>query len=298
MTGNPQKYVVRLNCLELVQIKMRHLLVLIGTLLVFQLPAQTRIVTAGSSSSEIVCELGLCENIVATDRTSLFPAKLQTVPSIGYRTGIGAEGIISQNPDLIILESGYVKEEVIAQLSATSIHVLVVDEERTFDGTKTRIRQIATALAKEEEGEALIRRLSAELETLAAEIAETTDRPTVLCVMARGQGNVQVAGGRSAFTLVDIAGATNALPDMEGYRPINAESLIQANPDYILFFESGLQSIGGVDGALALPGVAQTTAGKERQILAIDGVKLTNWGPRLPEAARELFEKTHPSNQD
>ncbi|MEL6535374.1 MAG: ABC transporter substrate-binding protein [Bacteroidota bacterium] len=277
---------------------MKQLLTLLLALLAFQIQAQTRIVTAGSSSTEIVCELGFCDNIVATDRTSLFPERLQALPSIGYRTGIGAEGIISQNPDLIILESGYVKEEVIAQLTATSLNVLVVGQERTFEGTQGRIRSIAKALDKEQEGEKLIRWLSSELETLAAEIAESTERPTVLCVMARGQGNVQVAGGRSAFTIVELAGTTNALPDMEGYRPINAESLIQANPDYILFFESGLESLGGVDGVLTLPGVALTTAGKKRQIIAIDGVKLTNWGPRLPEAARELFEKTHPATQE
>lgn len=273
---------------------MKHLPICLLLLLAVQAKAQNRIVTAGSSSSEIVCKLGFCDNIIATDRTSTYPEHLQELPSIGYRTGIGAEGIIAQNPDLVILESGYVKEELIEQLKPTGITVLVLNDERTLSGMKKRIRDIAQAVGHPEKGEALISRLEGDLNALQQQIAGTVNRPRVIAVYARGQGNVQVAGRNSAFTILDISGVENAITELEGYKPLNTEELIQANPDYILFFQSGLQSIGGVDGALQLPGVAQTTAGKKRQIIAMNGVKLTSWGPRIVEAARELFLLTHP----
>jgi len=93
--------------------------------------------------------------------------------------------------------------------------------------------------------------------------------------------------------IIEMAGTQNAVPEISGYKPLNAEALINANPDYLLFMASGLESLGGINGVLKIPGVAQTTAGKKMQIIAIDGVKLTNWGPRLAEAALEIFEKTH-----
>ncbi|MGK7390175.1 MAG: heme/hemin ABC transporter substrate-binding protein [Candidatus Cyclobacteriaceae bacterium M2_1C_046] len=272
----------------------RNILLLITLFIAFSASAQQRIVTAGSSSSEIVCALGLCDNIVATDQTSQFPASLKALPSIGYRSGISAEGIIAQRPDLVIFERGYVKEELIKQLKSTGIKTLVIDFEPNFNNTKERIRTIASAINRSDEGEAIIRKIATDLKYVEQKIAVIPSRPKVLCVYARGQGNMQVAGKNSPFTLLELSGAQNAVPEIEGYKPLNAESLIKANPDYILFFTSGLASIGGLEEALKITGVQQTTAGKKRQIISMDGVLLTNWGPRVAEAALQLFELTHP----
>lgn len=254
----------------------------------------SRIITAGSSSSEIVCALGFCDKIVATDRTSLYPEKLQALPSIGYRSGVNAEGIVSLTPDLVIIEKGYVKEDVIAQIQSTGIKVVAVDHEATFESTKIRIRSIAEAVNKKTEGEALITKIEQQLTEVAKKVTNNPSRPTVLCVYARGAGSMQVAGKNTSFGLLPLAGTVNAVPDIDGYKPLNAESLIQANPDYILFFTSGLESIGGIEGALKITGVEQTTAGKKKQMIHMDGILLTNWGPRVAQAAEELFYLTHP----
>lgn len=256
--------------------------------------AQHRIITAGSSSSEIVCALGDCEKIVATDRTSLYPEALQSLPSIGYRSNISAEGIISQNPDLVIFEKEYVKAEVISHLQATGIKTIVVTQERNLKGIQERIEIIASALNKTSEGEAMISEIKKSLKLIQKKVNSTPSKPKVLCVYARGQGNMQVGGKNSAFNLLDISGAVNAVPEIEGYKPLNTESLIKANPDYILFFDSGLKSLGGKAKVLEIPGVMQTTAGKKAQIISMNGILLSNWGPRVAEAAKELFYLTHP----
>ncbi|HTJ50129.1 MAG TPA: ABC transporter substrate-binding protein [Cyclobacteriaceae bacterium] len=263
-------------------------------LFIGSLHAQQRIVTAGSSSTEIVCELGFCDNIVGTDRTSLYPEKVQSLPSIGYRTGIGAEGVISLKPDLVIFEKEYVKEEVISQLQTTGIKTLVVEHTQNIESTKTRIRAIATALKKTAEGEALIKKIEVNLKAAQQKVSTSSAHPTVLCVYARGTGSMMVAGKNTSFGLLPYAGTVNAAGELDGYKPLNTEALILANPDYILFFTTGLESIGGLEGALQIAGVNQTTAGKKKQIIAMDGVLLTNWGPRVALAVEELFYLTHP----
>ena len=270
----------------------RLVLISFGIVLTWQIYAQ-RIITAGSSSTEIVCQLGLCDQIIATDRTSLYPPQMQSLPSIGYRSSITAEGIISLNPDIMILEKGYVKDVILEQLKNAGKQTLVVENKSNLEDTKSRIRQIAKTLDKQAEGEKLINTIDQQLSDLQKKINADSSKPKVLCVYARGAGNMSVAGKNTGFMLIELAGVQNAVPNIEGYKPLNAEALINANPDYLLFFESGLQSLGGVDQVLKLPGVLQTTAGKKKQIIAIDGVKLTNWGPRLAEAANEVFDKTH-----
>jgi len=260
--------------------------------------AQQRIVTAGSAASEIVCELGYCDRILATDRTSQYPKTLTNRPSIGYRNNINAEGILAQNPDLIILEQGYVKAEVVQRLQASGRATLLLPQKRTFANTQDNIRQIARALDRSQAGEALIRRMEEEQKALRDLVQTSERRPKVLCVYARGQGNLQVGGGNSAFSgILQLAGCRNAAPGIQGFKPLNAEALILADPDYILFFDSGLRSIGGVEGALDITGVRQTSAGREGDIIAMNGLLLTNWGPRIFQGARELFDLTHPNAQ-
>lgn len=255
--------------------------------------SQKRIITAGSSSTEIVCALGYCDRIIATDRTSIYPEHMQSLPSIGYRSSINAEGIISQQPDLVIFEKDYVKDDVVSQLNSAGLKTLLVGHEQNFESTKTRIRSIAGALNKQHEGEVLIKDIEAGLANLEKRVLSTPSRPTILCVYNRGSGNMMVAGKNTSFGLLPLAGTVNAIHELDGYKPLNSEYLIQANPDYILFFTSGLESIGGIEEALKIPGVAQTTAGKMKHIIAMDGIALTNWGPRVVEAANQLFQLTH-----
>lgn len=272
--------------------KKLYTLLIVLFLMSTQLEAQ-RIVTGGSSSTEIVCALGLCDQIVGTDRTSLYPEQVQSLPSIGYRTDISTEGIISMNPDVIILEKEYIKDIVIEQLDKAGLQLVQIDNQHNFENTKEKITTIAKALEVEERGIQLIQKLEAQAATLKEQVSSSGTNPTILCVYNRGRGNMMVAGNDTGFGLINLAGLKNALPEISGYKPLNVEYLISTNPDYILFFESGIESLGGMEGVLEIPGVAQTTAGKKGQIIALDGGYLTNWGPRVIEAATELFELTH-----
>jgi iron complex transport system substrate-binding protein len=52
----------------------------------------------------------------------------------------------------------------------------------------------------------------------------------------------------------------------------------------------GLASVGGVEGLIGLPGIAQTTAGKNRAVIAIDDSLLLSFGPRTPDLLLKIAE--------
>jgi iron complex transport system substrate-binding protein len=253
-----------------------------------------RIITAGSALTETVCALGDCDKIIASDRTSLYPAHIQQLPSIGYRGGINAEGILSLKPTLIIAEKDYVEDAVLQQLTASGVKLLIIDRKYTFNDTKKFIAQIATALNRDAEGKKLIAKIEGELAEANAMLKKTTSVPKVLSVYNRGTSTISVAGKNTFGEILSYVGATSAVSDVEGYKPLNTEALIAANPDYLLMVSMGLESLGGIDGALKIPGVAQTTAGKKKQIVSIESLKLTNFGPRFGEAVKELVVLIHP----
>jgi iron complex transport system substrate-binding protein len=251
-----------------------------------------RIITAGSAITETVCALGDCEKIVATDRTSLYPPQMQSLPSIGYRTSVSAEGIIAQEPTLFIVEKMYVDNAVVKQIQSTGIKVLEIPRSYDMQGTKELIRTISKELNKTKQGEDIIENITLEI-TKARDFAaqrKGKSSPKVLCIYNRGTQSFDVAGNNTFANILPFVMATPAVTGVEGYKPLNTEALIASNPDYLLMFESGVKSLGGVEGVLKVPGVDQTTAGKKKQVIVMDGIKLSNFGPRLGEAVKELAQ--------
>ncbi len=256
--------------------------------------SQQRIITAGSALTETVCALGDCDKIVASDRTSLYPESIQKLPSIGYRGSISAEGIISLKPTLIIAEKDYVKDEVLAQLTSSGIKLLIIDRKMTVEDTKKYIAQIAEVLNRQAEGKKLIAEIDADLNEAKALISRATSKPKVLGVYNRGASTISMAGKDTFGEIINYTGAQNVFTSVEGYKPLNTEALIAGNPDYLITTSYGLESIGGIDGFLKIPGVAQTTAGRKKQVIAIDTLMLTNFGPRVGKAIKEIIYLIHP----
>jgi iron complex transport system substrate-binding protein len=246
--------------------------------------------------TETVCALGDCANIVATDKTSLYPVEVTKLPSIGYRSGIKAEGIIALKPALFIVEKAYVEDAVVKQIESAGVEVIEIPRAYDLAGTRELIRTIAKALNKVSQGEQVIARIDAQLAEAGAVIKKAKTSPKVLCIYNRGTSSFDVAGNNSFANILPLVNATPAITGVEGYRPLNTEALIASNPDYLLMFESGVKSLGGVEGVLRVPGVNQTTAGRKKQVIVMDGIKLSNFGPRLGEAVKELADVLYSNN--
>jgi iron complex transport system substrate-binding protein len=69
---------------------------------------------------------------------------------------------------------------------------------------------------------------------------------------------------------------------------MTSEAMISLNPEVLLVMTKGLESTGGVTGLVALPGVAQTDAGKLRRIISVDDSLLLSFGPRTPDLIQQL----------
>ena len=65
---------------------------------------------------------------------------------------------------------------------------------------------------------------------------------------------------------------------------------VNANPEIIVVTTRGLASVGGIDGLLDLPGIAQTPAAKTRSVVSIDDDLLFSFGPRTGELIIRLAQ--------
>ncbi|MFY0252487.1 hemin ABC transporter substrate-binding protein [Chitinophaga sp. 30R24] len=247
-----------------------------------------RIVSLNGTVTEIVCDLGFQQQIVGVDVTSTWPADMDKVPKVGHNRNITAEPVLTLQPDLILSTTNFLSPPVIAQFKNVGVKQVMVDQEYSIAGTKKLITEIAAVLQVPEKGAALCKRLDEEQQAL--HIA--SQHKKVLFIYARGAGTMMVAGEATPMDkMINLAGAKNAVSGFNDFKPLTAESLVAANPDVILLFDTGLQSVGGIDGLLKIPGVAQTTAGKNRKVIVMDGQLLSGFSPRVIGAVKELSQK-------
>ncbi|MGN6437845.1 MAG: heme/hemin ABC transporter substrate-binding protein [Agriterribacter sp.] len=249
-----------------------------------------RIVSLDGSLTEIIAELGFEKNIVGVDVTSTYPASVNTLPKASHTRTVNPEAVIAMKPTVIFaLEKG-MKAEVEQQLRSAGLPVVMLKKEYTVQGTKDLIKQIADTLGKSDKVEGIWKQIDTDLATV-----KTYDtKPKVLFVYARGVGAMSVGGKKTApDKMIELAGGINAASEIEDFKPFTQEALVQENPDVILFFDSGLESLGGIDGLLKIPGIAATNAGKIKKIVTMDGQLLAGFTPRVGKAVAQLSELIH-----
>jgi iron complex transport system substrate-binding protein len=252
-----------------------------------------KIVSLNGTISEILVDLGFEENIVGVDVASNYPASLQEKPKVGHSRQLSAEGILALAPDVVIATSEDIKPELAQQIRSTGVKLLLFDHHFSPNGTKELIRSMADSLDRGKKGDSILVALQSDLEKVEA-IEKKEPKPKVLFIYARGTGTMMVAGKNTQVEkMIELAGGVNAVDDFTEFRPLTAEALVAANPDVILLFDSGLSSLGGVDGLLEVQGIRQTNAGKNKKFVEMEGQFLTGFSQRLGKAVEELAKRIH-----
>ena len=244
-----------------------------------------KIVSLNGAITEILADLGEENNLVGVDVTSTFPASVkEKAKDLGHVRSLSIEALLALKPTKVYATDKDLTPEQIAQLKNAGITVEIIKQDYSVDGTKALVKTIATSLNKTDY-DAINTKIDTDLKALKL----LATKPKVLFIYARGAGNLMVAGKNTPVEkIITIAGGENVITEFEDYKPLTPEAVVKGNPDYILMFDSGLQSIGGVDGVLKLEGVSTTNAGKNKKIIAMDGGLLSGFGPRVGQAAVEL----------
>ncbi|SFS80418.1 heme/hemin ABC transporter substrate-binding protein [Mucilaginibacter polytrichastri] len=252
--------------------------------------ASPKIVSVNGTVSEILAGIGMESNIIGTDITSNYPASLKAKPKVGHNRNLSAEGILALQPDVVTGLSNELKPELVAQLKSAGIKLVLFTQTFSADGTRKLIKEVATAFGKPQKADPIIKKLDSDL--AAAAKVNKGAKPKVLFIYARGTGTMMVAGeGTQMQQIIEMAGGANAVVGFTDFKPLTPESLVAANPDVILLFSSGMESLGGATGLLNVQGIPQTNAGKNKRFVTMDGELVSSFGPRLGLAVSELAQK-------
>lgn len=246
-----------------------------------------RIISLSGSITEVLVDLGEKENIVAVDVTSTYPTDVKSsAQDLGHTSQISLENIISLKPTTVYVLNNELSEEKRTAISNAGIKLQQIDLQYTIEGTKQMIKQIAL---NEDKSEKLYKEFQDKIDQELSLIKELPKAPKILFIYARGASTLLVAGEETPIDkVITLAGAKNAATGFTDFKPLTPEFILQANPDYILMFNTGLQSLGSIEDVLKIDAIKQTNAGKNRAILTMDGQLLGGFGPRVSQAIKEL----------
>jgi iron complex transport system substrate-binding protein len=292
-----------------------------------------RVVSLIASASEIVCALGLEENLVGRSHECDYPESILRLPvctapkfdvhgssaDIDRRVretlrtakdagsasvyAVHADVLNELRPDVIITQSQCevcaVSRRDVEQALAESLDFLprvVALESNSLANVWTDIERVAEALNVSGRGKELVTRLQDRLGALARRAQSASSRPAVACLEWL---DPLMAAGNWVPELVALAGGTNLFGTAGKHSPsLSWDEVCARDPEVIVAMPCGLdlsRTRKEMSALVARPGWPGLSAVRDGRVFVTDGNQFFNRpGPRLVESAEILAELFHP----
>ena len=249
-----------------------------------------RIVSLAPSVTETVFALDRGDRLVGV---STFcdhpPEKVRELPRAGSYLTPNVERIVSLRPDAVIGVPTPGNQAAVEQLRALGIVVVIVAEQTIAD-TWDAIRTVGAWAGEPAGAAALVDRLEGELRAV-RDAAARRPKQKVLFVVGHDP-LVAAGGGLFLDELIDTAGGINVAASAGGAWPrLSLEAMIAAAPQVVIDGAMGSEASGGL-GAY-WQGFASLPAVRDGRLWPQRSDALLRPGPRIGQAARELFDMIH-----
>jgi iron complex transport system substrate-binding protein len=246
----------------------------------------SRVVVLANGVAEIIQSLNAQSIIVGRDISSTEDS-LADIPLVTSGHQVLPEKVIALKPDLVVIDASTGPKAAIETIKAAGIAVVQTPESWSLEDLPIKVRAVGKAIGAQDQAEELVKQLNQSLNA-----ATVKDSPRVAFLYLRGTSSVYLIGGAgsgadsllTAIGAIDVGAQTLDRP----FNTLTAESLAALNPDVILVMSKGLESVGGIEGLLKLPGVAQTRAGMNSAVIDVDDSLLLSFGPRTPSLVDAL----------
>ena len=289
----------------------------------------TRIVSLLPSATEIVCALGLFDNLVGRSHECDYPPEVARLPVLTaprfnpegasaevdrrvksilqnalsvYRvdadllTELRPDAIVTQSQCEVCAVSERELDAALAQSMGGTGPAVISMKAASLDGVFTDIARAASVLGVEQEGAQVVASLKERIGRIAQRAARAGSRPSLASIEWI---DPLMSGGNWMPELVEIAGGRNLFGQAGQHSPwIEFEQLAAADPDVILVSPCGF----GIDRSLQeLATLTRNTAWlnlsavRNGRVFVADGNHYFNRpGPRLVESLEILAEILHP----
>jgi iron complex transport system substrate-binding protein len=249
----------------------------------------SKVVALANGSAEIVAALGYKEILIGRDIAST-SSELSSVEVVTSGHQVLPEKILSLHPDVVLIDASTGPASALKVLRDAGINLVTISEAWSTGDLSKKIAEVAAAVGLVAAGE----NLNAAMDAFTQNVPAVPNGTSAVFLYLRGGSAIYLIGGKGsgADSLLAAAGVQDlgAQNLKVPFTPISAETLSSLNPDIFLVMSKGLESVGGLSGFLELPGVAQTDAGRNSAVVAVDDSLLLSFGPRTPALISSLAQ--------
>lgn len=256
----------------------------------------TRIVALTPSDCEILCALGGEDALVGRGKYCDYPETIQALPVVQSGADTNIEEILALEPQVVLMSDMSQTEDQAKMLEENGVKVVISDA-NDIAGVYTAIRMIGALMGKDTQAEALV----ADMQSTFDEMAATSENAgkTVYFEVSPLQYGLWTAGSNTFMDeLAAMCGLENAFADVDGWAAISEEQVLERDPDYIvtitMYYGEGPTP---VEEIMAREGWSELKAVKNGDILNADFNSISRPGPRLKDAALELYQFIHSADE-
>lgn len=290
--------------------------------------ADKKILSLLPAATEIICALGLEDQLVGRSHECDYPETVKDLPACSSAKvdaaaesaaidrqvknilsdalsiyTVDQEKIKELNPDVVITQAQCdVCAVSLADVEAALEDVLAKDAEiislepRGLGDIFNDIRLIARQMGEEQKGEAVIEELSERTELIRHKLKFIDQKPRVACI--EWLSPLMVAGNWTP-ELVEIAGGGAVLAEAGKHSPfVEFDAIREADPEVVIIMPCGFsieRTLQEIDLLFGLPGWSELAAVKNNRIYIADGNHYFNRsGPRIVDSIEILAEIIHP----
>ena len=252
-----------------------------------------RIVSVSPTVTEMLFAIGAGDRVVAVTEQCNYPPEVKRLAKIGGWFSPSAERAVGRRPDLVIGQRGN-SPEFVGTVRKAGCTVFTIAP-ATLDDIYRNLREIGRLVGEEAGAEKVVAQMQARL-------AEVKRRVSAVPASRRAKAFIVIqvspvwTAGRGTFQddAIRAAGASNVGRSVDGFREFSNESLLAANPDFLLASTMEGAAMRMKRDIESNPVLNQLRAVRAGRVIVLDGDEVMRPGPRVVNAVEAMARGFYP----
>lgn len=248
-----------------------------------------RIISLSPANTEILFAIGAGDKVVGVTKYCDFPPRAKKIDKVGGFTTPNIEAILDKKPDLVVASYGN-GEENIKRLQELGLTVLSLYPKSVEDILED-IKLVGEATGYEKEAAKLVEELRRKIDSVKKEGDKIPEekRPRVLYLVWYPE--LWTAGkGTFANDLIEMAGGKNIASDIQGWKIISKEVVVDRDPEIVFCSGMGKNSAILKEKILKDADLQKISALKNNRVYTISSDIVERPGPRIVNGLEKMRE--------
>lgn len=255
--------------------------------------APERIVSLVPSATEIVFAVGAGDKVVGVTRYDVYPPELVDKVKAGAIVSVGGgfdpdiEKITALKPDVILVDGpAHVGSKPLTKLKELGFTIFALNA-NSIEGVLKDIGLVGKIVGNTAQADKVMATMNGKINFV---VSKTSNAPKVKVYIENWPDPLfSVGPGYLQNEMVEKSGGINIFFDLTGSGQVNAEAVIERNPDVIIMFHNQTS----IDDLKNRPGWDQINAVKNNKVFQMTGYEGAP-NPRVADSLQKMAKFIHP----